>query len=894
MKRLFYILIALFWTLQIKAQTVDDYWYIRPINDRIAGFGIYFEHDHTYRLESDLGADSLFNKNGLFYVGGPTSYPYLTWQPQDKAPTITPAKISSDPLIQKIAESDDRNVLYFFGFSHYSVSVRLDAEDTTVSTAKPFPYYSGSHTFAKYDLQKNKIKTISFPEYFISNIYSEEVDGKLCTLGWSSYGALANKWIPTSDYITPQNDTLLQLVVIQFNQDFTQYRISPYSHKKHYYKDKDSTIIPANYSILSMKKHLLYSGQKGKRIKYALNDFDKNFNKYTIDTLVGNVKITSMKNSGNQIIFTGRAYGLHKEIKFGNAVYTAKRAIYDAFVLGIIDSDNKVKIIKCMRNCRSYNILTKQHGEVWLELRSTKPITFNHKKRNHPKGFKQIHYLKLDSNASYIAYTKGIAIEDTVRVKKSTIGDGWLHPVIINDNLIDFNVAYSVAIINNDTIRNIASTPYVMSVLSISHIETLLPPNPLFTETHNCSSIDLKINPVGADHYTVLIATDTAKHLPVDGQNYNYSPDYTLAHKLADNTRILHQGPDTLLHFYNIPSGRKYYVSVITGIGNYGHTVYNTDSMLTRVLTLPASKHAKAQIEPTGNHTFCNKTPFILKALDSTHIMWNDGVSSKIRHISTSGKYSFYGIDSAGCSYYSDTVNLSAIEAPTIDSLWANPLPPYCTGDSVQLKVITKSPVVWSTGDSNFSITATKSNTYVITALEKLNCNTKDSIIINFSNKPAFSFHSDSLISYDGSLEIDYNTSADSIGWIYNKKTDSDYHNFELSDRKYLKAKALNTSGCFVSDSLLIRLLNPVSTAFPNAFSPNGDGINDVWYCLNPDSNGVLTVFDRWGGMVYSGKNSWDGRKNGEKLPLGMYLYIFKFNENGIEKSQNGAIYLLK
>ncbi len=64
----------------------------------------------------------------------------------------------------------------------------------------------------------------------------------------------------------------------------------------------------------------------------------------------------------------------------------------------------------------------------------------------------------------------------------------------------------------------------------------------------------------------------------------------------------------------------------------------------------------------------------------------------------------------------------------------------------------------------------------------------------------------------------------------------------------------------------------------PNAFTPNGDGVNDVYYI--PDANFLkfdFSVFDRWGNQVFTTKNSafrWTGESNGRQLTSGIYVYV--------------------
>ena len=71
-------------------------------------------------------------------------------------------------------------------------------------------------------------------------------------------------------------------------------------------------------------------------------------------------------------------------------------------------------------------------------------------------------------------------------------------------------------------------------------------------------------------------------------------------------------------------------------------------------------------------------------------------------------------------------------------------------------------------------------------------------------------------------------------------------------------------------------VFNPVS-GIPNAFSPNGDGLNDVFRVANLKFERVkeFRVFNRFGQLVYSGNptTGWDGMYNGEPAPLGVYYY---------------------
>ena len=65
----------------------------------------------------------------------------------------------------------------------------------------------------------------------------------------------------------------------------------------------------------------------------------------------------------------------------------------------------------------------------------------------------------------------------------------------------------------------------------------------------------------------------------------------------------------------------------------------------------------------------------------------------------------------------------------------------------------------------------------------------------------------------------------------------------------------------------------------PSAFTPNGDGLNDLWRIkeLSYYPNCEVTIFDRYGQLIYYSKgykNPWDGTKNGQPMTAGTYCYL--------------------
>ena len=87
-----------------------------------------------------------------------------------------------------------------------------------------------------------------------------------------------------------------------------------------------------------------------------------------------------------------------------------------------------------------------------------------------------------------------------------------------------------------------------------------------------------------------------------------------------------------------------------------------------------------------------------------------------------------------------------------------------------------------------------------------------------------------------------------------------------------------NIGGCVDTFALSVCILDPTPVFVPDAFSPNGDGSNDILFVRGP---GIVemgfTVWDRWGAKVFESQSpdhGWDGNRRGAQMPSGVYVYV--------------------
>jgi gliding motility-associated-like protein len=114
----------------------------------------------------------------------------------------------------------------------------------------------------------------------------------------------------------------------------------------------------------------------------------------------------------------------------------------------------------------------------------------------------------------------------------------------------------------------------------------------------------------------------------------------------------------------------------------------------------------------------------------------------------------------------------------------------------------------------------------------------------------------------------------------------------------------LIASNLYCSDTLVKFIsVKDISSLFvANAFSPNGDGLNDLFSPIAHNisaKNFEFMVFNRWGEMIFSTQSpsdSWNGKRynNLEDAPIDIYVWKLKFVEENVVKEMVGSVSLVR
>ena len=94
----------------------------------------------------------------------------------------------------------------------------------------------------------------------------------------------------------------------------------------------------------------------------------------------------------------------------------------------------------------------------------------------------------------------------------------------------------------------------------------------------------------------------------------------------------------------------------------------------------------------------------------------------------------------------------------------------------------------------------------------------------------------------------------------------------------------LNNSGCVDTVIYFVSVREEIAVFYPNTFSPNGDGKNDLFQPIGASLEDYeIKIWNRWGEIVYEGNNKtgWDGKIRGTAIPAQEGAYVFTIELKG-------------
>jgi gliding motility-associated-like protein len=221
----------------------------------------------------------------------------------------------------------------------------------------------------------------------------------------------------------------------------------------------------------------------------------------------------------------------------------------------------------------------------------------------------------------------------------------------------------------------------------------------------------------------------------------------------------------------------------------------------------------------------------------------------------------------------------------------AGPDNTICFGQSAQLNASGGSIYSWSPAafltatniPNPVSVRPSDNVRYIVTVRDVLGCPkpAKDTVFLFVAKIKADAGPRDTSVVLGQPLQL---FASGSINYAWTPSTWLDNPNIynpialPRNDIQYV-VRVSNNAGCFGLDSIRVRVFTiKPDLLVPNAFTPNGDGNNDVFkpIPIGMKSVDIFRVYNRWGQMVYSGTGNgsgWDGTFGGAKQDMATYVW---------------------
>jgi gliding motility-associated-like protein len=508
-------------------------------------------------------------------------------------------------------------------------------------------------------------------------------------------------------------------------------------------------------------------------------------------------------------------------------------------------------------------------------------------------------------------------------ISKDTLTNIYVKPAFsVSDSIICGNapISFADASLSNDEITgftwnfgdgnssNLQSTSHQFRTTGTFY------PSLQITTFHGCSSLLTAPFPIEVrDQPAFTIQTNGSGCAPFSGAFTAVTNDPALAVTTwrwdfgnGDSSDL--QNPP--IQNYTIPGQ---YMITLSGQSYQGCTGY---------AQLPLSVYNSPVITVAGSKAICRGQASALQASGAEKYQWhtNSNISCDTCAIITvqplvDTQYIVTGLTAFGCSS-TDTVNIRVHQPVQIEYKDSFTL---CRGQHAAMKVSGAANYKWHPSDGlNYINTASPvaspdtSTVYTVIGSDSYGCfSDTGKIRVNVHNYPAVRAGDDKTVTAGTPvlLEASYSGDVDYVRWTPNdnlSRFDSSTILVKPTENTEYTVNVKNEAGCSAFDKVSVFVLcNQKNVFIPNLFSPNNDGVNDVFY---PRGTGLLKVktlriFNRWGETVFEKRSfnandpaaGWDGTYKGARLTADVFVYTLDLIcENNAVMSLKGNISLVQ
>lgn len=270
--------------------------------------------------------------------------------------------------------------------------------------------------------------------------------------------------------------------------------------------------------------------------------------------------------------------------------------------------------------------------------------------------------------------------------------------------------------------------------------------------------------------------------------------------------------------------------------------------------------------------------------------IWSTGETGTFINVATGGIYHFTYFEENCIA--GDTIAVSVAESPQIE---LGPDFSFCEGETVTIEI----PYIgsWSTGEMSDEIVITETGTYGV-LVSSGPCTVTDEVQATMINLPLVSLGDDASYCRGNAYTIGMeDANAEDYVWSTGESTST----IDIRDGGVYWVQVSNQCGDAV-DTVAVAFSDcDVLIYIPDAFTPDGDGLNDVFFVLaNNLIKPEFNIYNRWGMLIFSTTDltvPWTGdvMDGTHYAPDGVYTYQLKYlTDKGDAGEVRGHVTLLR
>jgi gliding motility-associated-like protein len=314
----------------------------------------------------------------------------------------------------------------------------------------------------------------------------------------------------------------------------------------------------------------------------------------------------------------------------------------------------------------------------------------------------------------------------------------------------------------------------------------------------------------------------------------------------------------------------------------------SADSANLRVFTVP-------NLNLGPDLSFCDYDSALLNAGNNfSSYLWNNGNTGNTIRVKNAGLYWVKGIDMNGCAA-TDTVSISVNTAPAFSFGQDRNL---CEGENLILDPGPYAQFTWQDASSNRTLTVRQAGIYWVSVTDTRGCRGSDSLRINSILPVPANFLAPS-VTFCKYQRVDLSPQGTFNQYLWSTGARQRTISVDRGGRYTLEV--IDANGCRGRDTIQVVENDCLTGIFlPNAFTPNGDRLNDQFRALvyGKVISFSLQVYNRFGEMVFSTSDpgqGWDGFYKGKSSPSGNFVWQCRYHLEGSEPGyQKGTVMLIR